>query len=151
MTETIRTLATRLGGYFNSIRSARRHFRRVPLSVSIVGKTDTGSLCRAQPLTGHSIDLSETGLSLVMPSIRIGGYYLTGEGCSLLIKLDLPEGEVQMQAVAQRYERIEENLETKYLIGARITEISNENRQRFVSYLQASAANLTGQTVTFQN
>ncbi|MEO6390610.1 MAG: PilZ domain-containing protein [Pyrinomonadaceae bacterium] len=148
MTETIRTLATRIGGYFNSIRSARRHFRRVPLSVSLVGKTDTGSLCREKPLTGYTCDLSETGLSLVMPSIRIGGYYLTGDGCSLLIKLDLPGGEVQMQAVAQRYERIQENLETKYLIGARITEISNENRQRFVSYLQASAATLTSQPIT---
>jgi c-di-GMP-binding flagellar brake protein YcgR len=150
MTEAIRSLATRIGGYFNSIRSARRHFRRVPLSVSLVGKTDTGSLRRVPPLAGYTSDISETGLSLVMPSIRIGGYYLTGDGCSMLIKLELPDGEVQMQAVAQRYERIEDALETKYLIGARITNISNDHRQRFVTFLQATAnaANLAARTVT---
>jgi c-di-GMP-binding flagellar brake protein YcgR len=150
MTEAIRSLATRIGGYFNSIRSARRHFRRVPLSVSLVGRTDTGSLRQVPPLSGHTSDISETGLSLVVPSIRIGGYYLTGEGCSLLIKLELPEGEVQMQAVAKRYERIQEDLETKYVIGARITEISKEHRQRFVSYLAATAnvAGLTSHVVT---
>jgi hypothetical protein len=139
MTEAIRSLATRIGGYFNSIRSARRIFRRVPLSVSIVGKTDTGSLRRVPPLLGHSIDLSETGLSLMMPSIRIGGYYLTGEGCTLSIKMELPDGEVRMKAVAQRYERIEEELETKYLIGAKITELTGENRDRFVLFLQECA------------
>jgi hypothetical protein len=150
MTEVIRSLTARIGGYFNSIRSARRHFRRVPLSVSLVGRTDTGSLRPVPPLVGYTSDLSETGLSLVMPSIRIGGYYLTGAGCSLLIKLELPEGEVQMQAVAKRYERIQDALETKYVIGARITEITTENRLRFVSYLQATAnaAGLAGHAVT---
>ena len=146
MTEAIRSLATRIGVYINSIRSARRHFRKVPLSVSIEGRTDTGSLRRVPPLSGYTSDLSETGLSLVMPSIRIGSYYLTSGGCSLLIKLDLPDGEVQMKAVAERYERIQDEVETKYLIGARITEISTDNRKRFVSFLQTSAnsASLNG-------
>jgi hypothetical protein len=64
--------------------------------------------------------------------------------------LELPEGEVQLQAVAKRYERIEEDLETKYVIGARITEISKEHRQRFVSYIQATAnaAGLTSHAIT---
>ena len=72
-----------------------------------------------------------------MPAIRIGERYLTGEGRTLLIQLELPHSDtLRMRCVAVRYERLEEG-ETRigYLVGVRITEISEQERKSFTAYL----------------
>lgn len=89
-------------------------------------------------LVGHTIDISETGVALVVPIAEIDESYLTGEHSKLSIELYLPDGAIKITARPVRYklldESVSEDVFTKgYLIGADITKISDHNL--FVEYL----------------
>jgi hypothetical protein len=82
------------------------------------------------------LDLSERGLALVVPAIRLGEHHLVGENRSLNVRLELPDGPVEMQVAPVRYESLEEHeTETGYLIGARILTMTEADRARFSEYL----------------
>jgi hypothetical protein len=79
------------------------------------------------------LDVSTTGLALVVPAIRIGEHYLAGADRKLHVKLELPSGPVEMKVAAVRYESLEDD--TGYLIGARILELSDTDRVSFEKYV----------------
>jgi hypothetical protein len=109
---------------------------RLLFNISIVN-SDTGeSHSQTVPLAGFTRDISETGLALIVPSIRTGDRYLVDEGCTLrLILLDLPNGEVEIFAKPVRYLQLPEP-GTGYLIGVQITEMSDSDRARLLQYLK---------------
>ncbi len=82
------------------------------------------------------MDVSATGLALVVPTILLGEHHLIGENRRLKVELELPQGPVTMQLLPLRYESLEEHkTETGYLIGAKIVEISEPDRERFTNYV----------------
>jgi hypothetical protein len=88
---------------------------------------------RLPSLDGVTLDVSATGLALVVPAIRIGEHYLAGEDRKLHVKLELPAGPVEMRVATVRYESLEDG--TGYLIGARILEMSEPDRASFDKYV----------------
>jgi hypothetical protein len=84
-------------------------------------------------LDGYTLDVSISGLALIVPAIRIGEHYLAGSDRKLHVKLELPGGPVEMKVVTVRYEYLEEG--SGYLIGARILEISDADRASFEKYV----------------
>jgi hypothetical protein len=88
---------------------------------------------RLPTLDGHTLDVSTTGLALVVPAIRIGEHYLAGADRKLHVKLELPSGPVEMKVATVRYESLEDD--TGYLIGARILELSDTDRVSFEKYV----------------
>jgi hypothetical protein len=89
---------------------------------------------RSMPVEGYTVDISESGLALVVPSLRIGDTYLTDSKCKLrIVLLNLPTGEVEIEAAPVRYEELRGG--EGHLIGVRITRISEEDRARFIQYL----------------
>jgi hypothetical protein len=91
---------------------------------------------RLPKVDGHTLDVSSTGLGLVVPAIRIGEHYLAGEDRKLYVKLELPTGPVELKVVTVRYESLEESREeTGYVIGARITEMSDQDRASYDAYV----------------
>ena len=87
-------------------------------------------------MDGHTLDLSETGLSLIIPKITLGEHHLVGENRSLNVKLELPTGPIEMQVMPVRYESLEEHeTETGYLIGARIVGMPDEDRAKLEEYV----------------
>lgn len=106
----------------------------VPFSLSLL----SGSKSEALTLEGHTRDMRATGLSLVVPDIRIGEEEIVGEDRTLRVVLELPSGRVELEVVPVRYEPLDaEETERGYLIGTRITEISDSDCVRFVKYLRA--------------
>jgi hypothetical protein len=94
-------------------------------------------------MVGHTFDLNAAGLSLVIPRITLGEHHLVGENRSLNVKLELPQGPIEMQVLPVRYESLEEHeSETGYLIGVEIVAMLNGDRVRFLEYFST----LTGQT-----
>ena len=88
-------------------------------------------------LAGHTRDISNNGLALIVPAIRIGGQYLVGEDRLLQIALELPSGPIQLEATSARYERLdEEGNELGYLIGVHITKISDQHREALLSFIK---------------
>jgi len=84
-------------------------------------------------LDGHTLDISSTGLALIVPAIRIGEHYLAGADRKLHVKLELPSGPVEMKVASVRYEGLDD--ESGYLIGARILEMSDGDRASFEKYV----------------
>ncbi len=135
----MRLIAARLRHFVGNRRSAPRYEARLVCRVALKARRAGANGARKAPmLEGQTRDLSATGISLLMPAIRLGDHYLTGEGSTLLIELELPDEVIQVQAVAVRYERLEEEgARSEYVIGTRITEMTEEARARFNAYLQS--------------
>jgi len=86
---------------------------------------------------GHTVNISAHGLAVVLHAQNIDEQYLLGAEGSMAIELDLPNGlSIEFQATPVRYEKLEEG----YLIGARISEMSERNREFFEEYLREIAA-----------
>jgi hypothetical protein len=89
-------------------------------------------------LMGHTRDISETGLSLVVASTHVSDYDLCEVGRLLKIKLSLPSGVAEMDSEVVRSEWLDEDDPRKgYFLGVRITKIRDEDRGRFTEYLSA--------------
>jgi hypothetical protein len=141
MPELIRAIATRLRQYVGNRRVAPRYVTHLEaglaLSVSLSkakpGEQDAGQQLK---LAGYTRDISATGLAIIVPTIRIGGQYLTGENRTLAIVLKLPTGQVQIKGTPVRYSPLdEEGTDTGYLVGVQITSMSDEDRALFNAYL----------------
>lgn len=93
---------------------------------------------RSSSLAGHTLDLSATGLALIVPAITLGEHHLVGENRSLNVKLELPGGAVEMQVTPVRYESLEEHeTETGYLIGVQIATMTEDDRAKFAAYVSS--------------
>jgi PilZ domain len=91
---------------------------------------------RLPTLDCQTLDVSTTGLALIVPAIRIGEHYLAGDDRRLHLKLELPSGPVEMKVTTVRYESLEDSKEDSgYLIGARILEMSDGDRASFEKYV----------------
>lgn len=109
---------------------------RLLFNVSVVSDETGESRTQTIPLVGFTRDISETGLALVVPSLRIGDRYLVDEGCTLrVVLLDLPTGEAEVYATPVRYEELQEP-EIGHLIGVQITGMDDEDRSRLLQYLK---------------
>ena len=85
---------------------------------------------------GHTVNISELGLAVVLHAQNIDEQYLIGREGSMAIELDLPNGlSIEIQATPVRYEKLDEG----YLIGARISEMSDRDRELFKEYLRELA------------
>jgi hypothetical protein len=146
MTTLIHHLAARLRGWANNRRRADRYETeleaqinvRLLLSVSLSeAQAKPTDATRPSRLIGSTRNVSETGLAIVVPSLRVGPNLITEENCSLRIVLDIyPSGLVEMEAVAVHSRQFDEKeKEAGYLVGVRITEMSEDDRSRYLEYL----------------
>ena len=137
MAELARTFASRLLQFFVDRRDARRQQACLPFSLSLASSRLSRMGSRRVPsIGGHTLDISTTGIALIVPAIRIGEHYLVADNRRLEVKLDLPVWPVEMGVIPVRYESLEEHeIEIGYLIGARITDMSEEHRSHFNEYI----------------
>ena len=141
MSELPRRIVSQLRRFIGNRRRSKRVRARLSFTLSLSDPRVSMNGSRRLPsLDGHTLDVSITGLALVVPAIRIGEHYLAGADRKLHVKLELPGGPVEMKVVTVRYEDLEDG--GGYLIGARILEISDADRASFEKYI--SAADLRG-------
>jgi len=137
MSELPRRIVSTLRRFVGNRRNHKRVRVRLAFRISLSDpRVNTNGGRRLPTVEGHTLDLSSTGLALVVPAIRIGEHYLAGADRKLYVKLDLPTGPVEMKVATVRYESLEESRdETGYLIGARISEMSDKDRADYVGYV----------------
>jgi hypothetical protein len=134
MSELPRRLVSHLRRFIGNRRRSKRVRARVRFTLSLSDpRVGTNGSRRLPTLDGYTMDVSITGLALIVPAIRIGEHYLAGADRKLHVKLDLPSGPVEMKVVTVRYENLEDD--SGYLIGARILEISDSDRASFEKYV----------------
>lgn len=137
MSELPRRIVSSLRRFIGNRRRSRRVRAHLTFALSLADRRSGPNGSRRLPtLDGHTLDVSSTGLALIVPAIRIGEHYLAGADRKLHVKLELPTGPVEMKVATVRYESLEESHEeTGYLIGARITEMSDQDRGTYDKYI----------------
>ena len=95
-------------------------------------EADEGGVQHLRAVAGHTVNISELGLAIMLHAQNIDEQYLLGAEGSMAIELDLPNGlSIEIQATPMRYEKREEG----YLIGARISDMRERDRELFKEYL----------------
>lgn len=135
--EFARSVVSRLRRFVGDRRRSPRQAVRLPFLISISGGAkNLNGTKRSSSIGGHTLDLSDSGLALVVPSIRLGEHHLVGENRSFTVKLDLPPGPVEMQVAPVRYEALDEDKnESGFLIGVKIVSMTDMDRAKFGDYV----------------
>ena len=139
MPNPIRYLLGRLRGAVGNRRRAPRYDARLSFSVSIVDEEAGSENTRPpQTLVGRTRNLSDTGFALVVPSIWLGTNKLNDGNSTLRLMLDLPTGTAEIHIVPVRSHQLgEKDMDSGYLIGAKITHVSDDARARLTKFLRS--------------
>jgi c-di-GMP-binding flagellar brake protein YcgR len=137
MPELARSLVSQLRRFVGDRRHSKRKKARLAFTLTLAGSTiQLNGSRQTHTLRGHTVDVSINGVALVVPSILLGEHHLVGENRKLNVRLELPEGAVEIKATPIRYESLEEHeTETGYMIGTKIVEMSQIDRERFVQFV----------------
>jgi len=137
------TLFSSIAGKIREIVGNRRHISRrnarvsarLPFTIALLDprKDAAKALTDKGALTGHTSDLSETGMTLLLPSVRIGDSYLTQETHYLLIELRIPSGPVTILGSPVRFAY---TAGAGYLLGIRIVKMQEEEHTDYLTYLR---------------
>lgn len=139
MAELARSLVSQLRRFVGDRRRAKRQNVRLAFTLSLVGPAiKLNGSRQSAALRGHTLDVSINGLALIVPSILLGEHHLVGENRKLNVKLELAQGTVEMKVVPIRYESLEEHeTETGYLIGVKIVDMGETDREQFTQFVNA--------------
>jgi hypothetical protein len=119
MPELLRSIVSRMREFVSDRRRAPRHKVRLPVLVSLLD-ADAG----AQPanVSGHTRDVSEDGLAVILPNIRVGSRYLVGDEVTLRVTVKLNETSARLYGKPVRHEKLDEeqHADKGFLIGIRL-------------------------------
>ncbi|HEX8458657.1 MAG TPA: PilZ domain-containing protein [Pyrinomonadaceae bacterium] len=112
---------------------------KLPVGVSVPNeRLDPEAEEYPNPIMGHTRDLSETGLSLLLPTLSLGGEQIDAENFPLRLVLSLPGGVAVVQATVVRAEACETpDGACTYLVGARIKRMSDRDRKHYMALLRS--------------
>jgi hypothetical protein len=134
-----------LGGYSY----AQRHGLRLPVNVSLLHvKSAAVSVPCSPAVAGYLLNISRTGLALVVPSLRFGNRFLVSEHPPLGVWIELPGGSVNIQMTPVRYDRLNgAQADCGYVIGGRIVRMADADRERLARHIQGLKKTRTVRTM----
>jgi hypothetical protein len=127
----------------NRRRGSRRSTRypvRLDVSLELIDAKTGEAVSGASRINGHTQDLNEESLTLIVPVIRVGERYLTAMDTHLLLTLQLPTGPAEIRVAAARFNQLlERDAGCGYLIGARIVVVSKIDYSSYLAYMRRLA------------
>ncbi len=135
-----------IGKSFRAIFRERRRFARqsavcavrLPVGVSMPNERLDPENDFPEPIMGHTHDLSEAGISLLLPASMLGDVDVGAAGALLRVVLSLPTGVVVLQAATVRSELT--GPDGGLFVGARIVKMYDPDRRRYDEYLHQLSA-----------
>ncbi|HYP52306.1 MAG TPA: PilZ domain-containing protein [Pyrinomonadaceae bacterium] len=130
--------------YIGERRAAPRYVTRLEKSLTVYvylldPKTgaETG---RGARIVGYTRDVSETGLGVILPEVRVAGRSVVRAGRELRLLVGIPHEPVEMEGAVVRHVRLAKGeLDSGYLVGVHITGMSDADRARYAKYLNGLA------------
>ena len=134
MPERLRFITSRLRDFVGNRRRAPRY--RVKLSAFVAVLDAAPGAPPAAGLAGHTRDVSESGLALLLPAVRVGGSYLVGEGVKLRITLKLDGASARLYGTPVRYEQLDgAPPDARFMVGVRLDDAGD--RAILADYLKS--------------
>ena len=118
-------------------RRGPRYYAHLPSAISLIeGRTTAGKVSYSQPSRGHCETISKFGVRLSLVGTRFSEADLSRKGGLLFVRVDLPEGPIEAVVKIVTSERAGEESKKRWLIGANIHQMSDEDRERLNAYLE---------------
>ena len=129
-------------GFIANRRKKRRVMARLPVQFSIVRRPRTSKVQKSRSISARTSDLSSGGLSIETSIIQIDNFHVSlsanmASDQFLEIELALPERGIRFQGIPLHYQR-QEATKGNYIVGVKITEISDEDREVYERFLKTS-------------
>ena len=136
---TLKRLPSSREKFPDNKRRAPRSSTRLPLSVSVMEvEAVSGGLRYSPEQTGHTRVINQFGMAIILPTVQIQNYNFADTNRRLLLKLHLPTGAIHLHVKPVNSQRLTgTDANAGWLIGARITKISDEDRERLVRFLDS--------------
>jgi hypothetical protein len=133
-------------GFISNRRKTPRLSVALPLRFAIVRQGRGLKARRSRSISARTFDLSETGLAIETSVVQIDNFHvsLSADMASeqfLEIELALPERGILIEGVPLRYQRKDRN-EGNYIVGVKITRMSDEDRAVYERYLKETGKKL---------
>src|ERR1035437_789497 len=134
------------------VSARRRH--RAPMKVWFDPEgTSELAIQRAEAacIFGETVDISRTGIAILVPSIRLKEKYLVGQDRNLNIEIDLPNGKVYMRAIGRRYEKVGLHVSTeRFLVGVHIVNMTGNDKETYETFLTTPARRPKGKAASLE-
>lgn len=131
-----RVAAERRPNSRNTRRSPR--FRaHLPAAIStITGAAKGGIVSYSDPSRGHCEAINEFGVGLSLVGSRFSEDQLTRVGSLLFVRINLPEASIEAVVSVLNHQRVGEGMKSKWFLGAKFHQISDEDKASLIAYLQ---------------
>ena len=117
-------------------RRGARFYAHLPTAIALIdGQPPAGKVSYSQPSRGHCETISKFGMGLSLVGTRFSEVDLSRKGRLLFVRVDLPEGSIEAVVQIVTSDRAGEAGKKRWLIGANIVQMSDEDRERLTSYL----------------
>jgi PilZ domain-containing protein len=121
-------------------RRGPRFYAHLPAAISLIeGNVQPGKVSYTQPSRGHCETISKFGMRLSLVGTRFSEADLSRRGRLLFVRVDLPDGPVEAVVTIVTSQRAGEESKKKWLLGVKIHQISDADRERLTTYLQKRA------------
>jgi predicted Zn-ribbon and HTH transcriptional regulator len=118
-------------------RRGPRYYAHLPTAISLIdGQPQAGKVSYSQPSRGHCETISKFGFGLSLVGTRFSETDLSRKGGMLFVRVDLPAGPIEAVIKIVTAERAGEEGKKRWLIGANIHQMSDEDRERLTVYLE---------------
>jgi len=115
---------------------------KLPVGVSVPNENiDPEAEHYPLPIMGLTRDVSESGLSVIVPTLQLGDEEIAPRGYPLRLVLSLPHDLIIVQSQTVRSDVIEKaDGAPSYLLGLSITRIGDRDRAKYLKFLQQTAS-----------
>lgn len=145
----IRELITRFNRSLSERMVSARRRCTAPVKIWFdpdVNSENAREIARQNCVLGETADISRTGISFLVPVIRLKEKYLVGHERMLNVEIDLPNGKVFMRAMGRRYEKVGIHISAeRFLVGAHIDTLNGDDRTVYETFLRNGNRRVKGQ------
>lgn len=117
-------------------RRGPRFRTHLPAAISLIeGDARVGTVSYSPPSRGHCETIGEFGMLLSLVGTRFGENELSRPGKLLFVRIDLPEAPIEAVVTIVTHERIGEGQKRRWLLGVKIHQIADADRELLLADL----------------